>query len=168
MTTFAKLCLASLIIGRTLSATTFADPTLSYLQQTPSVSPTTADKKPDIPTAKQLSPNPDSFGIYHAEDGVIAPKLIYTVEPEFSEKARKKKIRGDCLVSLIVRTDGTTTDVHVAKSIAETVPKKARDAALSLDENALKVVEQYRFTPATYRGTPVPYRLNVEVNYQIW
>ena len=168
MTTFAKLCLASLIIGRTLSATTFADPTLSYLQQTPSVSPTTADKKPDIPTAKQLSPNPDSFGIYHAGAGVTPPKIIFTVEPEFSEKARKKKISGNCVVSLIVATNGTATDIHVVRSIADTVPIKQHEAALELDQNAVKVVSQYRFTPATYRGTPVPYRLNVEVNYQIF
>ncbi|MBB5338713.1 energy transducer TonB [Tunturiibacter gelidoferens] len=65
-------------------------------------------------------------------------------------------------------TDGTTTDIHVAKSIADTLPKKEKEAALGLDQNAVKVVAQYRFTPATYRGTPIPYRMTVEVNYQIF
>ncbi|WP_179583684.1 energy transducer TonB [Tunturiibacter gelidoferens] len=121
------------------------------------------------PTSKsQTLPNPDFFGIYHAGDGVTPPKLIYSVEPEFSEKARKKKIGGNCLVSFIVRIDGTTTDIHVAKSIADTLVQEGTRAALTLDENAVKVVAQYRFTPATYRGTPVPYRTTVEVNYQIF
>jgi TonB family protein len=165
-TNLSKLFLAVLIASGMLRIAAGANPLTTSQQQTPDTEPATNSKQPA--TDNKSVPNPDSFGIYHAGDGVIAPKLIYTVEPEFSEKARKKKIGGDCLVSLIVRTDGTTTDVHVAKSIADTVPKKARDAALGLDQNAVKVVEQYRFTPATYRGTPVPYRLNVEVNYQIW
>ncbi|WP_433963408.1 energy transducer TonB [Tunturiibacter gelidiferens] len=75
---------------------------------------------------------------------------------------------GNCLVSFIVRIDGTTTDIHVAKSIADTLVQEGTRAALTLDENAVKVVAQYRFTPATYRGTPVPYRTTVEVNYQIF
>jgi TonB family protein len=118
--------------------------------------------------ANPSRPNPDFFGIYHAGDGVTPPKLIYSVEPEFSEKARKKKIHGNCVVSLIVRTDGTTTDIHVTKSAVDAVSTKEREAALTLDENAVKVVAQYRFTPATYHGKPVLYRTTVEVNYQIF
>ena len=166
ITNLSKLFLAALIANGMLQIAAGVTPGTTSQQQTPNTEPATNSKQPATDT--KSGPNPDSFGICHAGDGVVAPKLIYTVGPEFSENARKKKIGGDCLVSLIVRTDGTTTDVHVAESIAETVPKKARDAALGLDQNAVKVVEQYRFTPATYRGTPVPYRLNVEVNYQIW
>jgi len=154
ITNLSKLFLAALIANGMLRIAAGATPVTTSQQQTPNVEPATNTKQPA--TDSKSAPNPDSSGIYHAGDGVIAPKLIYSVEPEFSEKARKKKIGGDCLVSLIVRADGTTTDVHVAKSIAETVPKKAREAALDLDQNAVKVVEQYRFTPATYRGTPVP------------
>jgi hypothetical protein len=127
------------------------------------------NKKPDAQANPKPSlPNPDFFGIYHAGDGVTPPKLIFSVEPEFSEKARKRKIGGNCLVSLIVAIDGTATDIHVVRSIAGSLSKKDRDAALSLDQNAVKAVTQYRFTPATYRGTPVPYRLNDEVNFQIF
>jgi TonB family protein len=166
ITNLSKLFLAALIANGMLQIAAGVTPVTTSQQQMPNTEPATNSKQP--PTDNTSGPNPDSFGIYQAEDGVIPPKLIFTVEPEFSEKGRKKKIGGDCLVSLIVRTDGTATDVRVAKSIAETVPKKAKDVALGLDQNAVKVVEQYRFTPATYRGTPVPYRLNVEVNYQIW
>ncbi|MBB5345830.1 energy transducer TonB [Tunturibacter empetritectus] len=163
-----KLSVISFLIGLTIP-TIFANPASALSQQAPPAASSAQSKKPD-PQAnpKQPLPNPDFFGIYHAGDGVAPPKLIFSVEPEFSEKARKKKIHGNCVVSLIVRTDGTTTDIHVAKSIADTVPMKEREAALTLDENAVRVVPQYRFTPATYRGTPVPYRMTVEVNFMIF
>jgi TonB family protein len=166
--TATKLSVISFLIGVTVQ-TVVTSPALTLSQQAPPAASSEESKKPD-PQAdrKQSLPNPDFFGIYHAGDGITPPKLTYSVEPEFSEKARKKKIRGDCVVSLIVRTDGTTTDIHVAKSIADTVATKEREAALTLDEDAVKVVAQYRFTPATYRGKPVPYRMTVEVNYQIF
>jgi TonB family protein len=163
-----KLSVITFLIGFTVQ-TALSNPALAHSQQAPPAVSSPESKKPD-PQAnpKQPLPNPDSFGIYHAGDEITPPKLIFSVEPEFSEKARKKKIRGDCFVSLIVRTDGTTTDIHVTKSIADSVSKKEQEAALTLDENAVKVVAQYRFTPATYRGKPVPYRTTVVVNYMIF
>jgi TonB family protein len=166
--TATKLSVIAFFIGLTLQ-TAIANPALAPAQQSPTAASSAASKKPD-PQAnpKQSLPNPDFFGIYHAGDGVTPPKLILPVEPEFSEKARKKKIGGNCVVSLIVATNGTATDIHVVKSIADTVSKKDREAALTLDQQAVKAVAQYRFTPATYRDTTVPYRLNVEVNFQIF
>ena len=166
--TATKLSVISFLIGFTVQ-TVPANPALALAQQSPPAASSTESNKPDPQSNPKPSlPNPDFFGIYHAGDGVTPPKLVLSAEPEFSEKARKKKIGGDCLVSLIVATDGTATDIHVVKSIADTVSKKDREAALTLDQQAVKAVAQYRFEPATYRGTPVPYRLNVEVNYQIY
>jgi TonB family protein len=163
-----KLSVITFLIGFTVP-TVFANPVLPLTQQAPpAASPAESQKSDPQANPKQSLPNPDSFGIYHAGEGVTPAKILFTVEPEFSEKARKKKISGDCVVSLIVATNGTATDIHVVKSIADTVSKKDREAALTLDQQAIKAVAQYRFTPATYRGTPVPYRLNVEVNFQIF
>jgi TonB family protein len=167
--TAIKLGVITFLIGVTVQTVIFANPVLAFSQQAPSAASSPEAKKPDAQAdPKQSLPNPDSFGIYHSGDGITPPKLIFTVEPEFSEKARKKKIGGDCMVSLIVATNGTATDIHVAKSIADTVSKKDREAALTLDQQAIKAVSGYRFTPATYRGSPVPYRLNVEVNFLIF
>jgi len=168
MPTCSKILVVLLCIGGMTQAKARTNPASASVQQS-STTPTAEDKKSESQTeSKPPRPNPDSFGIYHAGAGVTPPKIIFTVEPEFSEKARKKKISGNCVVSLIVATNGTATDIHVVRSIADTVPIKQHEAALELDQNAVKVVSQYRFTPATYRGTPVPYRLNVEVNYQIF
>jgi TonB family protein len=166
--TATKLSVITFLIGFTVQ-TALTSSALSLSQQTPPPASSPENKNTNAQAnPKQSLPNPDFFGIYHAGDGVTPPKLILPVEPEFSEKARKKKIGGNCVVSLIVATNGTATDIHVVKSIADTVSKKDREAAFTLDQQAVKAVAQYRFTPATYRDTPVPYRLNVEVNFQIF
>jgi hypothetical protein len=49
-----------------------------------------------------------------------------------------------------VDANGNPTDVHIFKSIADSVDQKLRATALELDENSIKAVKKYRFTPATY------------------
>ena len=129
---------------------------------TPTATTNTETSKPAFPR-----PNPDVSGKYHAGDGVTAPKLISSVPPQYSTEARKKRISGNSVVELVVRADGTPSNVHVAKSIAEDAKEKNRAAALTLDETAIEAVQQYRFEPATYEGKPVPIELRVIVNFRI-
>jgi protein TonB len=89
--------------------------------------------------------------------GVSAPVLIYSVEPEFSEEARKAKVEGNVLVNLWVGTDGLPSHVRVLRGVG-----------MGLDEKALEAVRQYRFKPAMENGKPVLVQLNVEVNFQIF
>jgi protein TonB len=89
--------------------------------------------------------------------GVSAPVLIYSVEPEFSEEARKAKVAGNVLVNLWVGTDGLPSHVHVIRGVG-----------MGLDEKAKEAVMQYRFKPAMENGRPVLVELNVEVNFQIF
>ncbi len=113
-------------------------------------------------------PNPDLAGRYHVGDGVSAPTVIFSAEPEFSEKARKAKLRGDCALSLTVDVDGFPKNVTVVRSIAEGQPEKRRLAAISLDEKAIEAVKQYRFKPAMLDGRPVPVEVQINVNFQIF
>jgi len=89
--------------------------------------------------------------------GVSAPVLIYSVEPEFSEEARKAKVAGNVLVNLWVDTQGNPSHVHVIRGVG-----------MGLDEKAAEAVRQYRFKPAMENGKPVLVELNVEVNFQIF
>ena len=113
------------------------------------------------------SPRPDSDGVFRVGNGVSAPVPLVMHDPEFSEKARKKKIRGNCRVSHIVKTDGSVSDVKVIRS-AEGQPPKLRAAAESLDEKAVEAVQQYRFKPGLREGKPVPIAMTIEVNFQIF
>jgi|ERR1700722_13083111 outer membrane biosynthesis protein TonB len=133
----------------------------------------TTPAQPSAPppqTASQPRPNPDASGIYHVGDGVTAPKLIYSAEPEFSEKAQKRKIAG-CSVAFrfIVETDGHVRDVHAFKSCADAFKdKKDREAAQTLDQEGLKAVSQYRFEPAKFQDHPVPVELSAEVFFNVY
>jgi periplasmic protein TonB len=89
--------------------------------------------------------------------GVSAPVLIFSVEPEFSEEARKAKVAGNVLVNLWVDTNGNPSHVHVIRGVG-----------MGLDEKAMEAVRQYKFKPAMENGKPVLVELNVEVNFQIF
>jgi protein TonB len=96
-------------------------------------------------------------GLRKIGGGVSQPVVIYQVDPEFSEEARKAKFMGVVLVNLIVDTQGRPQNVHILRGVG-----------MGLDENAIKAVQQYRFKPAMENGKPVPVELNVEVNFQIF
>jgi len=96
-------------------------------------------------------------GVYHVGGGVAAPKLIYQVDPEFSEEARKAKFSGNVEVHLIVDENGLPTHVTVYRPIG-----------MGLDEKAVDAVRQYKFKPAMKDGKPVKVDIYVDVNFQIF
>jgi protein TonB len=96
-------------------------------------------------------------GLRKVGGGVSSPVVIFQVEPEFSEEARKAKFMGIVTVNLVVDTHGFPQNVHVL-----------RGAGMGLDDKAVAAVRQYRFKPAMEGGKPVPVELNVEVNFQIF
>src|SRR5581483_3688542 len=52
-------------------------------------------------------------GVFHVGGGVSAPELVYKVEPEYSEQARKAKFQGTVVLNLVVQRDGTVRDIRV-------------------------------------------------------
>jgi protein TonB len=96
-------------------------------------------------------------GLRHVGGGVSSPEVIFKVEPEFSEEARKAKFMGVVTVNLVVDTKGLPENVRVIRGVG-----------MGLDEKALEAVRQYRFKPAMENGKPVPVQVNVEVNFQIF
>jgi bla regulator protein blaR1 len=95
--------------------------------------------------------------IYHVGGEVSAPKLIFAADPEYTEKARKAKYQGVCVVALIVDEQGNPQRVQIVRHLG-----------MGLDKKAVDAVRQYRFKPATLRGKPVPVEVNIEVNFRIY
>ena len=89
--------------------------------------------------------------------GVSAPEVIFQVDPEFSEEARKAKFSGDLYVSVIVDEQGRPTHVRVVRAIG-----------MGLDEKAIEAVKQYKFKPAMLHGKPVKVAVDVNVRFQIF
>jgi TonB family protein len=98
-----------------------------------------------------------SRAVYKVGKDVSAPALIFSVDPEFpqSERGKKDKFDGTCLVGLTVDENGMPQDVHVARSLRQ-----------DFDQQAIEAVQQYRFKPGMKAGTPVAVSLKVEVNFQ--
>jgi periplasmic protein TonB len=96
-------------------------------------------------------------GVMHAGAGVSAPVILYSVEPEFSDEARRAKFQGICLVALVVDEHGNPTQIHVARPVG-----------MGLDERAVEAVKQYKFKPASYHGHPVAVEMVVVVNFRIF
>ena len=95
-------------------------------------------------------------GVMHIGGGVSKPVVLYQVEPEFSEEARKAKFSGNVEVYLWVDTDGKPSHIRVVRGVG-----------MGLDEKAVEAVRQYRFKPAMKDGKPVQVDLYVDVNFQI-
>ena len=96
-------------------------------------------------------------GLRKIGGGVSMPQVIHSVEPEFSEEARKAKFQGEVTVELIVDTNGVPQNVHVLRGVG-----------MGLDERAIEAAKQYRFKPAMENGKPVPVILDIAVNFQIF
>jgi len=96
-------------------------------------------------------------GLRKIGGGVSSPELIFKVDPEFSEEARRAKFMGIVLVNLIVDQQGRPVNVHVLRGVG-----------MGLDEKAVAAVKQYKFRPAMEKGKAVAVELNVEVTFQIF
>jgi protein TonB len=96
-------------------------------------------------------------GLRHVGGSVSMPEVLYSVEPEFSEEARKAKTSGDVSVYLWVDERGNPTHVRVVRGMG-----------MGLDEKAIEAVKQYRFKPAMENGRPVAVEMYVVVNFQIF
>jgi protein TonB len=96
-------------------------------------------------------------GVRQIGGGVSAPVLLYQVDPEFSEEARRSKTAGNVLVNLWVDEKGNPTHVRVIRGIG-----------MGLDEKAVAAVKLYRFKPAMENGKPVTVEMNVDVTFHIF
>lgn len=96
-------------------------------------------------------------GLRHVGGLVSEPRVIYMVEPEFTEEARKAKISGNVLVYLWVDEQGRPSHIRVARGMG-----------FGLDQRALDAVAQYRFKPAMENGKPVTVEMYVDVNFNIY
>jgi periplasmic protein TonB len=96
-------------------------------------------------------------GVFHVGGGVSAPRVIYQVDPEFSEEARKAKYQGTCTLMLVVDAQGHPTKIRVANSLG-----------MGLDEKAIEAVRNWRFEPSMKDGHPVPVEIAVEVDFHLY
>jgi TonB family protein len=102
-------------------------------------------------------PQNSSEEVYGQHDpGITRVKAVYQPNPEYSDRAARKKIQGNVLLSIIVTAEGTVRDPQVTRSLDK-----------DLDKNAMECVKKWKFEPATKDGKPVATHVAVEVTFHI-
>jgi periplasmic protein TonB len=96
-------------------------------------------------------------GPMHVGGSVLPPSVLFSVEPEFSEEARKAKFSGNVQVYLWVDEHGNPSHVQIVRGVG-----------MGLDQKAVDAVRQYKFKPAMQNGKPVKVDLYVDVNFNIF
>jgi TonB family protein len=142
--------LASVILFSAFANAQTAGTTPSDTQQNSPVAATAQSGTPDL--AKTSEPAVERIG-----KGVSPPVPIKTPEAKYTREARKKKIEGVCIASVIVDAQGAPQN-----------PKIIVPIGYGLDETAIAAIKKYRFKPAMKDGHPVAVQMKIEVNFRLY
>jgi protein TonB len=99
---------------------------------------------------------PGGDGTASVRGAFTAPKVLYQVDPEFSEEARQAKHYGTVILVVDVDTTGRAVNFRIAKSLG-----------LGLDEKAMEAVSRWKFRPAQRNGRAVTVPATIEVNFHL-
>ena len=94
--------------------------------------------------------------VYRPGGAVSTPILIAKYEPEYSDEARRAKLSGSVLLSVVVDENGIPRNIHIVRSLG-----------LGLDEKAVDAVTRWRFRPGLRHGKPVAVQAAVEVIFRL-
>ena len=95
-------------------------------------------------------------GVFRVGGGVSAPTLLFKVEPQYSEEARKAKFQGTVTLYIEGDPSGRATNIRVVQSLG-----------LGLDEKAEEAVKQWKFRPGYKDGKPVTVAATIQVNFRL-
>jgi periplasmic protein TonB len=95
-------------------------------------------------------------GVFRVGGGVTAPVLVFKVEPEYSEEARKAKYQGTVVLYVEVDPNGKARNLRIVRSLG-----------LGLDEKAIEAVNKWKFKPGFKDGKPVTVAATIEVNFRL-
>ncbi len=82
--------------------------------------------------------------------------MLREVTPQYTAEALRARIAGTVHLDMVVWPDGTIGDVRVTRSLDP-----------GLDEQAIRAAKQWRFTPGTRFGVPVPILVSVEFFFSL-
>ena len=73
-----------------------------------------------------------------------------------SEEARKARIQGEVALAIVVDVDGRPKNIKVVRSVGH-----------GLDEESMRAIKHWRFSPGTKDGVPVPVQVDVTMNFRL-
>jgi len=96
--------------------------------------------------------------VYRPGNGVVLPRVVREVRPNYTSDAMRAKIDGVVVLELVVLPDGTPDRIKVVRSL---------DQQFGLDNEAVKAASGWRFTPGTRNGVPVPVLITIEMTFTL-
>ena len=97
-------------------------------------------------------------GVYRPGSGVINPRILREVKPQYTADAMRAKVQGTVLLECVVMADGSVGRVDVVRSL---------DSTFGLDQEAVKAAKQWRFQPGTRFGEPVAVLVTIELTFTL-
>jgi protein TonB len=95
-------------------------------------------------------------GPYRPGSGIEPPRLLKEVRADYTEEARRQGVKGEVVLEIVVRRDGSVGDVRILQGLGA-----------GLNTQAVDAVKQWRFSPATRRGEPVDVIVEVAVEFKL-
>ena len=91
-----------------------------------------------------------------SEPGVVSPRVLYKVDPKYTQEARDAKIEGTVVVGVEVHPDGQAHNPQIQRTLDP-----------GLDRNAIEAISQWKFSPGKKDGKPVAVAATIEVNFKL-
>jgi len=96
--------------------------------------------------------------VYRPGAGVVLPRVLREVRPQYTAAALEAKIQGIVVLECVVGANGVVNDVRVVRSL---------DTAYGLDSEAIKAAKQWKFEPGSKDGKPVPVLISIELTFKM-
>ena len=94
--------------------------------------------------------------VYDLTDEITAPRLLEAATPGYTDEAKKKKIEGDVVLTVVVNEKGDVTDIKVKRGLGS-----------GLDESAIEAAKYFKYKPATKDDEPVSVRTEISFNFYL-
>jgi protein TonB len=121
--------------------------------------------EPDLPMSpSSLNPpvpgtgSPGRSGPLRLEEVEISPQPIRVVEPEYPSEARRRRIRAEIVVRVLVDERGRVSEPVILRRLLygrQNTPQEVDQLGYGLEEAALAAALRWLFRPAEHRGERV-------------
>ena len=100
-------------------------------------------------------PRPQRPAPHRTSSGVQESKLVHRVDPVYPDLARRARISGVVILEVTVDEEGNVADIRVLRGHP------------LLDEEAVRAVRQWKYSPTLLSGEPVPVIATVTVIFNL-
>jgi protein TonB len=97
-------------------------------------------------------------GIYQPGNGVSAPTLVRSVDPQYTSEAMRAKVQGEVHLSAVVQPNGLVTDIKITRSL---------DRTYGLDQAAVDAAGKWLFGPCKKDNQAVPCSIEMVLEFRL-